>query len=200
MPPTPDVPAADDLDYRPLHPPWRGLLDSSSSLRGSTAALPNVTVLCFTSSVMQLYFHLLPDSSLQDLSAARSTVVIALAMSVVTCAFTLSYSMLEIYYIQMVEAAAKREPGEQRQQRLLEDLDAVLDDFTAMRALSRNGSWAALLMMMLALAAQAAESGFSAVSLVVVLLFAVGVIGVACTVVTFRRTYLPMLAKADFVR
>ena len=45
-------------EYQPLYPPWRGLLDSSTSLRSSPATLPLVTALCFGFSVMQLFFHL----------------------------------------------------------------------------------------------------------------------------------------------
>ena len=186
-------------EYQPLYPPWRGLLDSSTALRGSTAALPLVATLCFGFSLTQLFFHL-KDGYASDPSAARITVVVALAAAVAISAFTLSYALLEIYYINMVEAAAKREHSEPRQQELLQQADALLVDFTAVRALSRNGSWAALLMMMTALTGQAAESGLNPVSIVVMLLLAAGIVGVACTVVAFRRSYQPILAKAGFVR
>ena len=203
-------------EYQPLYPPWRGLLDSSTSLRSSTATLPLVTALCFGFSVMQLFFHLqdgyasveLPASRetgeaerrVASLSVARSTVVIALAAAVAISAFTLSFALLEIYYVSMVEAAAKREHSERRQQDLLQEADAVLVDYTAMRALSRNGTWAALLMMMMALTGQAAEAGLNPVSIVVMLLLVAGVVVVACTVVSFRRRYLPVLSNAGFLR
>ena len=205
-------------EYQPLYPPWRGLLDSSTSLRSSTATLPLVNALCFGFSVMQLFFHLqdgyasveLPASLhpetgeaerlVSSLSAARSTVVITLAASVAISAFDMAFALLEIYYVNMVEAAAKREHSEQRQQALLQEADAVLVDFTAMRALSRNGTWASLVMVMMALIGQAAEVGLNPVSIVVMLLLTASVVGVACTVVSFRRRYRPMLSKAGFVR
>ena len=208
-------------EYQPLYPPWRGLLDSSTSLRSSTATLPLVTALCFGFSVMQLFFHLqdgyasveLPahDTTLRPethtserqvagLSAARSTVVITLAASVAISAFNMAFALLEIYYVNMVEAAAKREHSEQRQQALLQEADAVLVDFTAMRALSRNGTWATLIMVMTALIGQAAEAGLNPVSIVIMLLLAASVVAVACTVVSFRSRYRPMLSKAGFVR
>ena len=50
------------------------------------------------------------------------------------------------------------------------------------------------------LVGQAAEGGLNPVSIVIMLLLAASVVAVACTVVSFRSRYRPMLSKAGFVR
>mmetsp|Transcript_27869 Transcript_27869/g.73708 ORF Transcript_27869/g.73708 Transcript_27869/m.73708 type:complete len:192 (+) Transcript_27869:83-658(+) len=185
-------------DYQALYPPWTELIDSALSLGTATASLPLVSMLAFGYSIMQLL--LLPPEVLEAPSLAQAAMVVALASSVAISAFTLAFALLEVYYINMISAASKRFGNGQRQQDLLEELDRVLSDFSGMRAYARNGTWASMLTMMLAVVGKLGQSGVSMASLLAMLLLFAGVVGVLSTVMSFRRAYRPMLTKAAFAR
>lgn len=89
---------------------------------------------------------------------------------------------------------------EQRQQELMEELDAQLEGFSPARALTRNGTWVSMATLMLALAAKLASSGIGAVPLLSTCVVLTGVVWVVALVLSFRKAYRPMLAKASFAR
>ena len=186
-----------ETDYTALYPPWRELADSALSLGTATASLPLVTMLGFGYSLMQLL--LLPPDVLSSASLAEGCMVVSLAVAVAVSALTLAYSLLEVYYINMVTSACRHMQSEQLQQEIMEDLDSKLQDFAGTRAIARNGTWLSMLTLMVALAAKLA-TGAGAVSLISTVVVLAGVVVVAGIVASFRKAYRPMLLKASFVR
>ena len=184
-------------DYTALYPPWRDLADSALSLGTATASLPLVTMLGFGYSLMQLL--LLPPDTLSNPSLAEGCMVVSLAVAVAVSALTLAYSLLEVYYVNMVTSACRHMQDEQRQQEIMEELDSQLQDFAGLRSVARNGTWLSLLSLMLALAAKLAGSAAGAVPIISVVILS-GVFTVLFVVRRFRQAYRPMLLKASFVR
>ena len=92
-------------DYNALFPPWRELADSATSLGTATSSLPLVSMLGFGYSLMQLLF--LPAEVMVDPSFAEGCMIISLAIAVAVSALTLSFSLLEVYYINMVTSACR---------------------------------------------------------------------------------------------
>ena len=185
-------------DYTPLYPPWRDLADSALSLGTSTASLPLVSMLGFGYSLMQLL--LLPPEALVSPSRAEGCMVVSLAVAVAVSALTLAYSLLEVYYINMVTSACRHTPGEQRQQEIMEELDSQLQDFAGLRSVARNGTWLSMLSLMLALAAKLAGSAAGVVPIISTVIILAAVVTVVFLVMRFRKAFRPMLMKASFVR
>lgn len=177
-------------------------IPSADALGDSTRQLPITALLAFSLPVAEMMFFVPAD--VIEPSIAQTVYVLALPLSAALSAFSLTFSLLEGYYIAMIKSlVAERQshhhdrPHEMSDADFAQRLTLMLYDFEPMRARARNCMWGGLCSLMLGVASKyVSMAGWTFVSITAGGTLFAGIIGVLYTVKVFRQVYWPFIHEA----
>ena len=121
---------------------------------------------------------------------------LTLCASAALSTYTVSFTLLECYYIEATAGALRRLEGGPRFETAAPAVEAAVESFESMRGHARNAMWAGTILMLISCGARIlSQASISLTSVLCFLLMLLGALAVVRTVAAFRAVYRPLLTS-----